>query len=161
MDIGLTVVGGPRLRALVERAIDVAGDLTPVWVKVDRRFTQRHQQQFESDGALTGGWPALNADYLNWKSDARGVHTVYGIMVLTGRLRRSLLNPFDPDAVHRMNAHSYERGTAAVSEKGVPYPVLHQAGIGVPKRETLVWDESDADFAADALADLIGRALNG
>lgn len=155
----VSLLGSEELARTVSEAIGVLGDLRVVWPAVDRHFTERHQRQFETEGALTGGWPPLNTDYLAWKQAVRGVQT--STLVRTGRLRRSLLNPFDPSAFYESTPLSWERGTQAVSDKGAPYPVFHQYGIGVPKREPLVWDDSDNRFVVDEMRKAIGKALNG
>jgi phage gpG-like protein len=158
--VELTLQGSERLERTVLEAASVLGDLRPLWTRVDRHFTRRHRRQFETSGALTGGWQPLSTEYLAWKAEARGVRT--SIMQRTGRLKASLLSITDTDAVHRMTPDSWERGTKRVSERGFPYPIAHQTGAGrLPKREVLVWDRTDNEFVIDEARKLIGRALRG
>lgn len=140
------VVGLRRLNRKLEEASDRAADLRPVWVGLDRRFTERHQEQFETEGSLTGGWPPLDPEYRRQKEAARGQRTT--IMQKFGNLLKSMVNPFDPNAVHRARKQSYERGTALL------YASAHQEGArNLPTREVLVFDDDDVAWLTSALGD--------
>lgn len=152
--LDIEVEGLDRVGRHMRKAVDDTGDLRPVWGKTVQRWSDIHTEQFESEGGLTGGWPELDADYRKRKRRSRGIRS--SIMQRTGRLMRTMTNPFNrgEGAVMRMRKDRLELGTS------VPYASAHQAGRGdLPKRRVLVWRGRDSNWLVERLEEHATRAF--
>lgn len=130
------------------------GDLRPVWGKTVERWSDIHKKQFDTEGGLTGGWPPLDPAYRDRKRRTRGLRE--SIMQRTGRLMRTMVNPFDRSegAVLRMGKDHLEMGTS------VEYAAAHQEGRGpLPRRRVLVWRGRDSEWLVERLGEHATRAL--
>lgn len=149
--------GRRRVERTLAKARERTDDLRPVWAALDRRLTDRHEEQFDSGGRLTGGWKPLSPEYAARKAElatrevsAGGLSIINRIMQRSGRLKKTMVNPFEPAAVHRVRRMSFERGTT------LPYALAHHEGRGrLPKREVLVWTREDRRWLVREIQDRV------
>lgn len=150
-------VDDARVRRAIREANRNSRDLRPVWKETDDRFTEQEQEQWRSEGEVQpspgrSDWEPLSPRYKAQKQREPGIRE--GLMERSGRLKQSLVNPFSPGSVHKVDRLSYERGTKVTSDEGFPYPVAHRDGFGdLPVRPILAWDEDDSRWLADRLED--------
>lgn len=140
------LIGREALSRDLARGRRRAEDLRPAWPVIDAHITRREEEQWRTEGALTGGWPPLNPRYAARKRRTPGVRE--GLMERSGRLLEAMVNPFAPGGVHRAERDRYERGTS------LPYAAVHQQpkpSNPLPKREVLVFTEADERFALETM----------
>jgi phage gpG-like protein len=141
LHVGLVGVGklDRRLATLARRT----QDLRPAWRAVAEDFQQVQQRRFASGG--NGDWPPLSEAYARRKPPGAP------IMVLTGRLKRSLTAGRTRGAIRRVTK------TRVVMGSSNPVAHLHQKGTGgrLPQRRLIAIDRRERKRWAGILLDHI------
>lgn len=141
-----------RIRDLPGLARFSDGELGTIRNGVDQRFREFIRRLFATEGASSGrGWPALSPAYAAWK---RRHYPGRKIMVLTGRLRRSLTERGHAEHVARFGREPepfVQVGTAveyAAFHAPAPPGGPNLKNPGLPDRDTL-------DLAPEQAAELV------
>ena len=127
-----------------------AANLQPIWPTIETIFWKWEREQFEGEGALSGGWPPLSQKYAEWKArhyPGRRILELRGYLKesMTGRGRYTVLD---------------EAPQHLVIGTSVPYARKHQTGRGrVPARPFLVVPRREVQEFSVALAQylVLGR----
>lgn len=126
------VVGEKQVDRTLARVADDITDARPLWDKLANDFGRIESAQFASQGAYSGGWPALSPRYAAWKSRH---YPGKPILQRTGALHRDLTAR--PYGVERITGESMTVGT------DLPYARYHQTGGGsLPRRRPVEFDEA-------------------
>ena len=155
MRINVSFDDGGMAKALGELS-GIISDFSPVWPAVDKIVADMETQQFESEGEYGGqAWEPLNPTYAARKQRERGGD---GILVASGRMRRSLIDTRDPEHYFVSGPNFGEFGTR------VPYAMYHQSGTsrGLPKRTVIPVPPGEIGEAiVDAFQAHIWKRLRG
>jgi phage gpG-like protein len=128
--VTIEIEGDDDVKLGLSRAADAISDWTDFWIEnFAPKFYGDIEKNFQTEGSLVGGWPALSPSYAKWK-DAH--YPGQPIMRLTDALYRSLT--FDghnagPQGIFNPTHDGLDIGTQ------VPYAARHQDGDGVPQRQ--------------------------
>ena len=113
----ITVAGVTAVDRSLARFGERVTDLRPAFEAIAQQFGQANKEQFDSEGAASGGWKPLSTKYGVWKAahfpGAKILHR-------TGALEKSLTaRPF---GIERVTTQLIEMGTA------IDYAQYHQKG---------------------------------
>lgn len=126
------------LRGVKRRSIN----FRPVFKAAMRELAKAHAKNFDSKGALVGGWAPNDTDYATWKLSEYGRG---GVLVRTGALKNSLTRISNSrGAVRDIGLTSAEFGTA------IEYAGYHQHGTDDFRARKIV-------FAPQTFAKDLGR----
>lgn len=120
-------------------------DMRPVFHVLADDFLKIEKRQFDSEGGYaSGGWKPLTEAYLRRKIQQGYDHR---ILHRTLAMRRSLTVRGAPGQVRRITRDTLEVGTAVRSNKGFPYPAVHQRPLRspLPRRRPVELRETDRD----------------
>lgn len=130
MRLTLTLDNQQKFDGAFDVLTDGLSDLRPVWPEIELQFYRAELAQFNSEGARSGGrWQRLSPKYAKRKAKiAPGKQ----ILVLTGRLKRSLTVIGGDDSVRIAEPLSLTLGSKA------PSAAYHQrGGRKLPQRKPL------------------------
>jgi phage gpG-like protein len=120
----------------IDAISDGVSDWREVWPEVERIFYVATLAQFRTEGQRGGSpWRPLSSGYRKWKEvKAPG----QPILVLTGRLRKSLTAVGNQDTIRDQQPMALTLGTST------PYGIFHQRGTRkMPARPPLVLLKND------------------
>ncbi len=154
MSIAVTVTteGGQQLVSLCEDLDERSAHMAPAFRDIALQIYAEEYMIFEAEGSYRGrpAWPRLSHDYAQQKSKAtRDGETVGGslkILQLSGRLRASLTNPQDRDAILQITDSGLYLGSKRLVE--------HHRKL---KRKRRRWVEPDKVGESDTV---VGRRYN-
>jgi phage gpG-like protein len=135
-----------QVGAALSRAGEDAIDLRRVADKLEGRFHDGNREQFDSQGARSGGWEQLSEAYA--PRSARPLREKV-IERKTGRLYESLTGD-TADSIRVVEKEAAEFGTS------LPYALDQQEGDPrgtYPARPLIVVTDEDVDFYAQAVLD--------
>ena len=129
MKAAIDILGSQRIVRRFERVALNSADLSLGFRRAFSVLESRAEQQFDSEGAQTGGWPPLAPSTLARKTTGQ-------MLVETGRLRDSLTSSSSGDAIREVGAVEAAYGTRT------PYAHFHHQGTSrMPRRPLLFADE--------------------
>ena len=119
------------------------------------RFIESRKFIFDENRSGPGVYKDLSARYKRQKmalTKKRGRGFIYPILLLTGRLKKSLTQ-MGGENIKIVGKKSLEIGTE------VPYGIKHQEGRGVPKRQFLFWGPEYPRFARNSTVRKINKSM--
>lgn len=136
MNLTLTIDGQRKFDGAFRVLTEGLSDFRPVWPEVELQFFRAELEQFNSEGARGGArWQPLSARYAKQKAKK---YPGAPILVLTGRLKRSLTVIGGADSVRIAEPLSLTLGTRT------PYAGYHQQGTKrMPARPPLELTRDD------------------
>lgn len=137
--VTIETIGEERFIRGFNRIPKEMADMRPVFQDISLDFYRREKQIFAREGDPKPFVPPkLNEKYLAWKKKH---YPGRKVMQLTGRLRRSLV---DPDRASAGDVVKTIRKKWAEFGSTVPYAHRHQMGtVGMPKRMIVQLTEKD------------------
>ena len=132
LTITFTVFGDVVLARALSRFGENVRDFSPVLEEIHDAFIRIEQEQFDTQGARTGGaWQPLSINYEQWKSR---YFPGQPILVLTGALRSEMENPLTEITPH----------TLRMSPENDLKALFHQRGrANMPARPVVNLTEAD------------------
>lgn len=154
MRLALTLDNQQKFDGAFDVLAENLSDLRPVWPEVELQFYRAELAQFNSEGARGGQrWQALSPKYAKRKAK---IAPGKPILVLTGRLKRSLTAIGGADAVRIAEPLSLTLGTKT------PYAEFHQRGTKkMPQRKPINLTRDDYGKFISRIyryAESVGRA---
>lgn len=123
MRLDLDVFGDKQFSRDLMRFEARANDMSPVFEDLADDFLRLNQEQFDSQGRNSGGWAPLAESTVRRKA-ARGDDP--RILHATRALRNSLTNRGAAGAVREISDDEMFVGTSVTTDRGFPYPAVHQ-----------------------------------
>lgn len=118
---------GNEFRNAVKKAQKDLDDLTIPFKLMTKSWFKSNRSIFDLSRKGPGKYKDLTPNYK--KSKKKAVGFVYPILVRKGALMRSMTRPDDPNSVNViLNKKILILGTKVKNNKGVPYPIIMQAG---------------------------------
>lgn len=128
------IEGEVQLDRALSRFGDRIVDLSPFFRNVSDQLEGAIREQFETEGQRSGGWAPLSPRYAEWKE---ANYPGQPIMVLTGRLRESLVGGGE-SSIREVSRDQLKWGSS------IEYGRKHQRGEGnLPQRRIIDLIESD------------------
>ena len=145
-----------KVQRFLQKAAKSVDDLRDPFTRIANDFYRQNKATFSLTGAgtLEGAkrWPDLKES--TKKQKKRNYGTAYPILVATGRLAGSLINPGHPDTVKNIKKRSLELGT------NVPYAKFHQYGTrNIPMRKPVFIRTRQAARWLNIIKDYIPKAF--
>lgn len=136
MNLKLSIDGEAKFNQAFDVLAEGLTDLRPVWPEIELQFYRAELEQFNSLGARGGSvWQPLSSKYEKRKAK---IAPGKPILVLTGRLKRSLTIIGGDDSIRDPQPMSLTLGTKT------PYAGYHQRGTSkMPARPPLQLTRDD------------------
>jgi len=155
IEVRFEVLGEKIIRKRLTRLETGLTNFSSSFSKIKVRFYEGEKKQFDTEGMWgSGGWAPLNRksatgeSYFKWKQRN---YPGKPILEATGKLRDSLTNPRNVNAINKTTPTSMTLGTKVKNRRKQPYSIFHQIlitpnrsfperkVIALPKRERLAW----------------------
>jgi len=140
-----------RLQTSIDEAIKEIGDLTVPYKLMARQWFKGNLTIFDKGRVGPGKYQDLSPKYKKQKQKNLGF--VYPILLATGRIKESVTNPTDKNAINYIVNRKYLfLGTNAVTKKNAPYAIFLQKGTNKspPRPFVLIGAEQIADSSQNA-----------
>jgi len=150
-ELNVTMHGQRAFNMGLAGIIKKVEDLTPVWESLTKSLESNMESQYAQSGQHDGfsRWQALSEDYAEWKKIKYGD---LPILTLTGRLRGSLNQSRNSDAVREIEPQKMKYGTK------VEYAAAHQYGYApnnLPPRPYMRIGESQKRMLRSGVANAL------
>ncbi len=113
------VLGEVQANFAILKIVRKVRDLSPVWGDVEDIIIRDIETVFELEGRPP--WPPLSPFTLRQRERLGYPYPIYPMLVMTGRLKRSLIDKTHPEHISEKRPKFLEFGTR------VPYAIYHQS----------------------------------